>query len=231
MSYEGYTVSLALVDYIPVTLSALGLWLLVKRIKHLKPELAALATIACVVTVSAGILKATWKLIVASSGRDIHWMSDQLFVFLFPGLTLMAFAVILSKRNAPISRFAKAILPIIIIAIVWAGSFYLNQSKPDSRAWSLMLLGCLTISNVILSVALIRQALTEKLVLAACLVALNLIFIFVLSGLGRIEDQTAALQWIEELVNIISQGSLFLGAWLLLQSSLKNESPLPDNNS
>jgi len=92
-------------------------------------------------------------------------------------------------------------------------------SNPDSRAWNFVLLGLSTISNLVLSITLILQAKKEQLTLAAVLIALNLIAVFVLSGLGRIEVQTATLQWIEEGVNTFAQGSFLYGVWMMYNNT------------
>jgi len=100
MNYEGYTVPLALFDYIPVGFSVIAFYFLTRRITLLRPELATFARFAWFFTCTAGVLKASWKLILAASNQtiDISWMSDQLFFLLFTGLTMMAMAVIWSKR-------------------------------------------------------------------------------------------------------------------------------------
>lgn len=215
MAYEGYTVPLALFDYIPVGLSIIAFYFLTKRIAILRPELATFARFAWFFTCTAGVLKASWKLLLTGGGMNFIWMSDQLFFLLFTGLTMMAMAVIWSKRAATDNMSKRWLMVLVPILLIIAYALYMKFSNPDSRAWNYMLLGLSTVSNLVLSITLIMQAKKEGLILAGVLIALNLIAVFVLSGLGRIEVQTAALQWIEEGVNTFAQGSFLYGVWMM----------------
>ncbi len=223
MDYEGYTVSLALFDYIPVGFSVIALYFLTKRISTLIPELKSFATMAWIFTCSAGILKATWKLLLSASDQKYNflWMSDQLFFMLFIGLSMMAMAVIWSNRESPSTSLMhrRWLMVLIPLAIVIGFALYLKFSNPESRVWNYMLLGLSTIANLVLSITLIRQAKKEQLTLAAILIALNLIGVFLLSGLGRIEDQTSTLQWIAEAVNTFAQGAFLYGVWLMYNNT------------
>jgi thiol:disulfide interchange protein len=58
-----------------------------------------------------------------------------------------------------------------------------------------------------------------KLHYAAALLAVSIVATFTLSGLARIPEQTASLQWMEEITNFFGQGLLALAmliVWRLL---------------
>ena len=62
----------------------------------------------------------------------------------------------------------------------------------------------MVLATIITSVLLIIFSFREKMTLAGVLFIINLVCVFVLSGMARIEHQTIGLQWIEEAVNAIS---------------------------
>jgi hypothetical protein len=64
------------------------------------------------------------------------------------------------------------------------------------------------------SILLIAFAFREKLKLMGVLFIINLICVFILSGLARIPEQTIALQWFEESINTVS--------WLCFLIAMKN---------
>ena len=58
------------------------------------------ARLALLLIGAGGLLKASWKLIIATTGNDVVWMDNSLFALLGPGFTLMAFCS--ARSCAPI---------------------------------------------------------------------------------------------------------------------------------
>ena len=56
---------------------------------------------------------------------------------------------------------------------------------------------------------------------------LNVIGTFVLSGLGRLPEQTLQLQWIEELVNTLAQGAMLFAVLTLINGDKLNRAAKP----
>ncbi|MFD0705226.1 hypothetical protein ACFQY8_05655 [Alloscardovia venturai] len=69
---RGFTVGLALVDFLPVIIFSIMFAILAYRL-HL-----VVFTMGTVLVAFAGLLKATWKLIVAMTGKNIVWMNLQM---------------------------------------------------------------------------------------------------------------------------------------------------------
>ncbi|MGJ8686394.1 MAG: hypothetical protein ACSHWQ_02865, partial [Spongiibacteraceae bacterium] len=74
-----YSIALALFDYLPVTLSAYGLYYLLKALATVNLHWQRIAILGATLVISGGLLKASWKLIVASMEVDISWMNQSLF--------------------------------------------------------------------------------------------------------------------------------------------------------
>lgn len=212
--YDDYTLSLALFDYIPVALSALGLFMIARWIQ----SPAAVAGAALVTL--GGLSKATWKLLVVITGVDHAWMANLLFILLTPGFTLLAIS--LFARLGGKGEISVWIRSAVILGVTAAVALYLRDDQPDSRAWFFMLLGMTSLATIIFDLRLVGYAMARKKVLAALLVVGNLIGVFTLAYLARLE-QTAALQWIEEGINACTHGALTLAIWLLIRGSASLE--------
>jgi hypothetical protein len=165
------------------------------------------AALGAVLTVAGGSFKALWKLLMALSGGtiDINWMEDGLFVFMAPGYTLLAWSVWQTVRAVQGKKVFNAWLaPIILITVMFAGSYYLHTFNPASPAWERVLLSVMVLATVITGILLIVFGFRQELPLAGWLFIINLVGVFLLNGLARVADQTIALQWIEESINAIA---------------------------
>ena len=212
-----YTLGLALEDYVPVILSIAGLYFISQMINRIDSDSGRLARIALVLIGTGGLLKASWKLIIATTGNDVVWMDNSLFVLLGPGFTLMAFALwgAIRKNDGQPVKSNLAIPPIIIIVLF--GALAVFMSTRGGRTWVFILLGLTTISNTAVLIMLIRQSWRKAFQLGAVLFGVNLLLIFMLSGMARIDPQTIPLQWGEQITNTFSQSAFVYAAWRLSQ--------------
>ena len=202
-----YTTSLALVDYLPVFFTALGLIAITRMVSHVDPSQGRIALIGTFLTVAGGFFKATWKLFMASSNGavDIRWMEDGLFVFMAPGYTLLAWSVWQTVRAVRGKRtFHPWYPPFTAILLIFSLSIYLFFTQPDSPAWERVLLTVMVLATIVTGVLLIIFGFRQRLPAAGWLFIINLVGIFILNGLARIDNQTIALQWVEEGINAFS---------------------------
>jgi hypothetical protein len=220
-----YTLSLALVDFLPVGFTAIGLYFIYRMVAHINALQGSVAALGAILTVSGGFFKALWKLLMAISGGtlDINWMEDGLFVFMAPGYTLLAWSVWQTVRSVQGKKTFNAWLaPVIMIAIIFAGSYYLYTSNPASPAWERVLLSVMVLATVITGILLIVFGFRQRLPLAGWLFIINLLGIFLLNGLARIDEQTIALQWIEESINTVSWLSFAVAAKKVYENTREN---------
>ncbi len=199
-----YTISLALVDFLPVIFTAIGLVYIARMVSYISKPQGQAAYVGAVLTVAGGFFKAVWKLLIASSGGaiDINWMEDGLFVWMAPGYTLLLWSVWQTVRSVSNKKTMNAwIAPLVFIAIMFAGSFYLYTSNPASPAWERVLLSAMVLATVVTGILLIVFGFRQKMPLTGWLFIVNLIGIFLLNGLARMDEQTITLQWIEEAIN------------------------------
>ena len=213
-----YTLALALEDYIPVIFSSMGLYFISRMVGRADGRLGQMATIGWILITTGGFLKATWKLMMAVSGAqtDIVWMDKGMFVWMAAGFTLVAFAVWFMSEAREGKRPQRVWLgPGLVLALSLAAISFTGFPDPAVNSWRFILLGVMTIGNVVLVVLLIQQARRLGLNKMALLFLANIVIVFILSGLARIPDQTIPLQWTEQLLNTFAQGAFAFAAWKL----------------
>ncbi len=212
---QNYSVGVALFDFLPVLLSALGLHFLARAIAFRHPPLAAIAWAAALLIPFGGFCKASWKLIVATQGVHIDWLENMLFIAMAPGFVAISFALFHARRawRAPLLRHSstRLLLWLALPLLLAAAAAVL---RPESRLWFFCLLGTTTIANT----ALIGHA------IAACrwgglgwpqaCFIYNFVATLALSGLSRLPPGEATA-WIQEAVNFSAQAAMALGAWRL----------------
>jgi hypothetical protein len=212
MDMQDYTLSLALFDFFPVALSATGLLLLVftlrKHSSGLKPAMWKLAACGAGLVVTGGILKASWKLLWVTTRVDHAWMSAGLFWCLAPGFVLLAGATLGLLRQST-TGVANLLFPVAVAAAGCAVALAIPERS------SMVLLLLLVLGNLVMMISLITFSSRQRQHYAAVFLAISVLATFTLSGLARIPEQTASLQWIEEIVNFVGQG-LFAAAMYLL---------------
>lgn len=216
---ETYTLGLALEDYLPVIFSSIGLYFVSRTVGNVNARLGQMATIGWILITIGGFLKATWKLVMAltNTQTNIAWFDKGMFIWMSAGFTLLAFALwfmgeMRSGKRQPnrIWLGPAVILGLSLVAILFTGF-------PDLRVntWRFILLGVMTIGNVVMVVLLIQQARYNNLNKMAWLFLANIVIVFILSGLARIPEQSIPLQWTEQLLNTFGQGAFAYAAWKL----------------
>ncbi|MBK9927253.1 MAG: hypothetical protein IPP66_18445 [Anaerolineales bacterium] len=202
-----YTLLLALVDFLPIVFTAVGLFAITRIVAHVNSLQGKVAFYGTLLTLAGGIFKALWKLIMASSNStvDIQWMEKSLFVLMAPGYVLVAWSVWQTMRAAQGKRsFHAWAPPLTLIGVVFTTSAYLFVKQPVSPAWERVLLSVMVLATLFTGVFLILFSFRQGLPSAGWLFILNLIGIFLLNGLARLDNQPITLQWIEEGINIIA---------------------------
>jgi hypothetical protein len=213
-----YTLPLALVDFLPILFSALGMFFVSRMAGRWGRALMQMATAGAVLIITGGLFKAIWKTIMAVTNGtvDVRWMDEGLFVWMAPGFVLMAWAMWGAAQGAQNKSLKLAWpVPLGIIVVMFLASGYLALSRPDAPTWSRVLLGVMVLATVAVSVLLIILSIRLKMPLMAGLFLLNLVGVFILNGLARIDEQTITLQWIEESINTVSWLAFAVAAWKL----------------
>ncbi len=223
---DAYSIPLAVQDFMPVALSATGLFFLAEMVARMSGGDRTVSRIALVgawLVMLGGGVKAAWKLNVALTGGDVRWMDNALFILMGPGFTCLAWALSAAQRlrrgQGLTSRWA-ALFPVIVSAVFLATAAGLAMAQPTTRTWFFVLLGMTTIANFTLSGLAIRQAWGQRLKWVAALFVLNAVAILALQGLARTGDRTEAMQWVQQLLNTLSNLAFVIAAYKLNRHTL-----------
>ncbi|MBR2160248.1 MAG: hypothetical protein IJ938_02925 [Clostridia bacterium] len=197
-----FSISMALVDYIPVIFFAIASVLLLRDLYNKMSKGAFALFSAGVIDVAmAGALKATWKLLYAAGACNFEALDAMFFPvqsigFLLAGIGLLA---MLTRKQ---SNSLLAVAP-----PVFSGTFVFV---------GLMVAG-LGIMDVVLC---ILAAKLKKPALIA-IFAVSFVCSLCMGYLSSQDFAVAAMNWIAEGVNVVGQGTLLLGAYLLHKNGLK----------
>lgn len=224
---EVYSVALALQDFVPVALSATGLFFLAEMIARMSGDgrIGRSALWGAWLVMLGGGLKASWKLNLALTGVDIRWMDNALFVLMGPGFTALGWALSAAQRlkaGQPLTSRWAGLFPVLVSAIFLATAGGLAWARPDTRWWFLVLLGLTTIANFTLSGLAIRQAWRQGRRGIALLFVVNIVAILVLQGFARAGNRAEVIQWIEQLLNSFSNLAFALAAYRLNRATRRD---------
>ena len=197
-----FSVSMALVDYIPVILFAIASVIL-QRDLYNKMSKGAFALFAggTIFVTCAGALKATWKLLYALGVCDFEALNAMFFPTQSIGFLLAGIGILAMICHKQTESAAFAVAP-----PVFSGTFVFV---------GLMVAG-LGIMDVILC---ILSAKLKKTALIALFV-LSFVCSLCMGYLSSQDFAEASMNWIAEGVNVIGQGSLLVGAILLHKGGL-----------
>ena len=215
-----YTLSLALVDFLPVLFAAIGLLYIVRLVTIILPVQGRIALEGVILVVTGGLSRAIWKLLMAFSdgATNLAWLENAMFILMAPGYILLAWSVWQTARSVQGKRlFGVWFLPVTIILFVFFISFYMYYSDPESPGWERILLTTLVLATLSTGILLIVFAFSLNLTLAAGLFLVNLVIVLILNGMARQPEQTIILQWIEEMINTVPWLVFAVGAWILDQ--------------
>ena len=200
-----FTIGMALVDYIPVIFFFLATANLMRDLydKMTKASFALFAAGSVNITI-AGALKATWKLLYAAGICNFEALNNMFFPTQSLGFILAGIGILLmlikNKNNNKAAALAVA-PPVFSGTFVFVGLMVAG-------------LGLIDAVLCILAVKLKKPA----------LIAIFVVSFICSLGMGYLSSKDfaeASMNWIAEGVNVVGQGALFAGAYLLHKNGLK----------
>ena len=203
---KDFSVSMALVDYIPVIFFAVAAVILMRDLYNKMSKGAfALFAAGCIDIVCAGVLKATYKLLYAAGVCDFEPLNAMFFPvqsigFLLAGIGILA--MISHKQTKKSEAATLAVAPplftgtFVFVALMVAG------------------LGLMDAVLCILSVKLKKP-------MAITLFVLSFICSLCMGYLSAQDFAEASMNWIAEGVNVVGQVTLLAGVILLHKNGLE----------
>ena len=196
-----FSVSMALVDYIPVICFAIASVILLRDLyaKMNKVSFALFSTGVIDVTI-AGALKATWKLLYATGACDFEALNHMFFPvqsigFLLAGIGILI--MLIDKKQAT----ALSVAP-----TVFSGTFVFV---------GLMVAG-LGVMDAVLCI--LAKKLKKPWIIA--ILVLSFVCSLCMGYLSSQDFAQASMNWIAEGVNVLGQGGLLVATYLLHKNGL-----------
>ena len=197
-----FSISMALVDYIPVIFFAIAsVLLLIDLYNKMSKGAFALFSAGVIDVAMAGALKATWKLLYAAGACNFEALDAMFFPvqsigFLLAGIGLLA--MLTHKQSNALLAVAPPVFSgtFVFVGLMVAG------------------LGIMDVVLCILAAKLKKPALIA-------IFAVSFVCSLCMGYLSSQDFAVAAMNWIAEGVNVVGQGTLLLGAYLLHKNGLK----------
>jgi hypothetical protein len=211
-----YTIPLALVDFLPVLFSFLGMMVLAGLAGRAVPAVRPWAYTGAVMIGLGGLCKSVWKLLVAGPGHDVSWLDGMLFALMGPGFALLAWAL-LSYRLGRVARWWPFVAVVLVCVI---SALAVGSTAP--------MLGLTAIFSLSLSGYGLLTAWQRRQPLAVTGFGLAIATSLLLIPLASpSREQTIALQWLEEGINTTGQLAFLLAALLLARTAPERRGPEP----
>lgn len=201
---NGITVTMALVDFIPVLLFFAAAVLLQRDLynKMVKGAYALLATGSTMVLIS-GIFKALWKILYALGICDYQALDAAFFPMQGPGflLVFLSLAGMFTKYN----RKKTAMMSVAAVPVY-------TSTMPFVI---LQIIGCAGSQWMLFVIAVLMKKKN-----AAVLYVVSFVFMLGMGYLSATFDDSSSMHWMAQCVNIVSQGAFLWGTVVLHRAGL-----------
>ena len=197
-----FTIGMALVDYIPVAFFVAAAVILMRDLysKMSKGAFALFSAGTVMITV-AGALKATWKLLYAAGVCNFEALNNMFFPSQSIGFLLAGVGILLMLTSGKREKLYS-------VPPVFSGTF--------------VFVGLMVAGLGVLDTVLCILAVKMKKPWLIAIFALSFICSLGMGYLSSKDFAEAAMNWIAEGVNVVGQGSLLLGVYMLHKNGLKD---------
>jgi hypothetical protein len=155
---EGFTLSLALVDAVPVLLFGASMIMIGTRFGH------PLFIIGAALSFLAGCCKVAWKLILGTSKKDVKWLNKCFVPLQSAGFLLMIISFILGFNRINWSGVLSAVtgIPAVLLFVLWILAmcamvwYRKNRFRNDDAKsnWTAQIINCVAQAALLLGILL-----------------------------------------------------------------------------
>eukprot|EP01084_Bolivina_argentea_P291189 500447_1 len=233
MSAE-YNLPLAIYDYAPVFLFVIGYGTLFELVyKYINKLIASSICIGIILTFIGGFLKATHKVVISTTKKDILWMDRGMFVWQSAGFLFITYSIICLYKQQSAKSFLKSmdtniiiikyyLYPIVIVIPMELIPLIFGLSVKTAQ-WRFIPMVFMIILNIIGCVYLLIYVYKiRKLKCVAALILIHLLGIIALGGLGN-QSRTIAIQWVQQSMNTIVWIIFIIAMFLLRKDVIQND--------
>lgn len=204
-----YGVALAVEDFVPCVLALAALVVLAQAVRRRVPAAYPVALIGGLAVSAGGFGKATWKLLVATGCWEHPWLEALLFPCLAFGFSAVAWAVLSAVKGRRVNPLGFVLFPMA----AGVGAAWMSISAGEYENWPLLIAAA--VGATFLGVTLAATAFRAGKASVGVLFVIYTLGTNILPPLAAQPEQSAELQWAEQLTNSAVQLCFLLGAlWL-----------------
>ena len=214
---EEFTLGLALYDFVPVALTGAAVYFIARLIQATGVGYAGLAFAGAGLVVTAGLLKALWKLNATLTGGDVLWMANELFPLMAAGFALLAAGMWGAQRRLRIKGAPGWLwlVPLALIGVTYGVAAYQTWGAGVERGWFGPDMNLASLANITLTVLLFVTPWRQARRGLAFLFLVNLAMVFALIPLAQMESQSIAIHWFEQTLTAVGAGTFALASYRL----------------
>lgn len=209
---------LALQDFVPVLVSAVGWTFVVRVTGRASPAAGHLAAVGAVLVVTGGCSRALWKLLVALDGPDVGILHAALYPLLAAGFLALGAALWAANAGRAPGRGAY-LLPVITVTLLGGLTLLLDPTR--GRIVPILWLAVATAGSIAVGILLALRARRLGHTGIAALFIVGIIATLLLNGLARLATQSEPTQWLEQGLNTFNQLVFALAAWQLWRTEVR----------
>lgn len=212
---EDYSVIMGLVDLLPVILFALAGCIIIKELfNKLRKPFAVLVCSGVTLSLTAGLFKAIWKILLALNACDFYpfnimFMPTQSLGFVLMGVGLIS--LLFKKKKVEESAANAVSLPLALIILAGTPAVLFDGST--------LFIAMLVIGEAMIATSLSYLAVKNKKWVCLILFIVSFIGLMIMGAMkplsSKMELSVTAANWIEQSINIVAQATLLVGCYLM----------------
>ena len=212
---EDYSLIMGIVDLLPVILFALAGCILIKALFNiLKKPFAVLLCSGVTLSLTAGLFKAIWKILLALNVCDFYpfnimFMPTQSLGFILIGVGLLS--ILFDKNIRGSTKVNSISFPLLLLVL--AGT---PATQVDGN---IAFIAMLVIGEAMIATTLSFLAVKNKKWLCLVLFIVSFICLMIMGAMKPLSSKmgltVTEANWIEEAVNVVAQATLLVGSYLL----------------
>ena len=212
---EDYSLIMGIVDLIPVALFALAGCIIIKELfDKLRKPFAVLMCSGVTLSLTAGVFKAVWKILLSLNICDFYPFDVMFMPTQALGLALMGVGLIsllFEKKEKGVATTNAIALPLL---------FIIFASTPAKQVdGNIAFIAMLVIGELMIAVSMSYLAIKNKNWISLPLFIVYSIALIVMGAMKplstKLSMSVTTANWVEESINIVAQGCLLAGCYLL----------------
>ena len=212
---KDYPLFMGIVDLIPVVLFALAGCIIIKELfTKLKKPFAVMVCSGVTLSLTAGVFKATWKILLSLNVCDFYpfdvmFMPTQALGFVLMGIGLLS--LLFEKKNKGTVAVNSFILPLLLLV------FAAEPARKENG--SIIFIAALVIGELMIATSLSYLAIKNKKWWCLVLFIVSCVALIVMGAMKplstKLQMDVTTANWVEEAINTVAQAALLVGTFLL----------------